>query len=970
MSLLGSKLVPLCRLDWILWRPPPRVVTPPQVRHRRRAAQFRLCVQVLKTDLVIERRVIVGIARLVENTTRSEESHGTRQGHRGQYLEQTSLHSPPFSPGRSQMQARAIHQTCRRKPPLIPFAALVMKRFLFLTILCLAVLPTHAQRGDRRGQAQPEVWRDMNVPPAPILTPEVALKSFKLAPPFRIEIAAADPLLHDPVAMAIDAAGRMWVVEMRAYMPNVDGTGEDAKTGRVGVLEDTNGDGRMDKRIDFLTGLQMPRAIALVKDGILVAEPPNLLFCEDTDGDLKADKKTVILTGYARQGPVEHTDNGLMPGLDNWLYNAKSTKRIRQIDGKWVVQNTVFRGQWGITQDDYGRLYYNSNSAPLFGDLIPGIYTTRNPHYGTRNGIGLRLWGSSEVWTSRVNPGINRGYQKNMLRNGHLAVWTGASGPVIYRGDQYPASMIGDAFIPEPCGNMVRHQRITWKDGQPRGKNAYDKTEWLTSTDERFRPVNLYNGPDGCVYIVDLYRGILQHKHYVTTFLRKQIIERKLDQPIGLGRIYRIVHGPKPPHKPAQVKGDLVAHLESPNGWTRDTAQRLIVQSADAKLAPALRRTATSGKSHLGRQHALWALEGISQLDAETIKVALSDEHPRVRIAALRTLEAYMADPRKDSPETEAELVSALLPLRSDKNLDVRRQLALSLPAIPLPGSEPLLRDFVLANARDSIVRDGLITGLAGRELEFLQRTAAHPKWRGDDNGWRAIVRALAGCVARERSAPRIDRLLRLAAATTPHEHFQRALIDGLVSAALPNGRALKPVTFKSQPLAMAALAQSKNNAIQNQIKKLEKFVVWGEAAKPPPPPRALTNAESKRFETGKLLYQATCAACHHANGLGEEGKAPPLIDSPFLVGPADRAIGIVLHGVTGPITVHGRTYRMSMPALQGFNDEQIASILTYARREWEHRADPVTPADVMRVKQANANREAPWTEAELLKLK
>ena len=131
-----------------------------------------------------------------------------------------------------------------------------------------------------------------------------------------------------------------------------------------------------------------------------------------------------------------------------------------------------------------------------------------------------------------------------------------------------------------------------------------------------------------------------------------------------------------------------------------------------------------------------------------------------------------------------------------------------------------------------------------------------------------------------------------------------------------------------------------------------------------------MTAAELKQFDLGKILYTATCGACHQANGLGEEGKAPPLLDSPFLVGPADRAIGIVLHGVTGPITVHGRQYNMSMPALQGFQSEQIAAILTYTRREWDHRADPVTPEQVDRLKAAEKKREAPWPEAELLKLK
>ena len=312
-------------------------------------------------------------------------------------------------------------------------------------------------------------------------------------------------------------------------------------------------------------------------------------------------------------------------------------------------------------------------------------------------------------------------------------------------------------------------------------------------------------------------------------------------------------------------------------------------------------------------------------------------------------------------------LLPALTEVAQDENADVRQQMALSLPAIKVPGLEPLLRMFVVKHAENSVVRDGLISGLAGRELEFLQRVAANENWVTNGN-LHNIVQALAGCVARQRNAARLEQLLKLAQSLPSGAQIN--LLDGINKAAFPKGRALKPVAFQSQPLSMVSMAESNDKKVKERVARLSKFIVWGESAKPPAPPRALTAAEHKQFDLGKILYTATCGACHQANGLGEEGKAPPLLDSPFLVGPADRAIGIVLHGVTGPITVHGRQYNMSMPALQGFHSEQIAAILTYTRREWDHHADPVTPEQVDRLKVAEKKREAPWTEAELLKLK
>ena len=236
---------------------------------------------------------------------------------------------------------------------------------------------------------------------------------------------------------------------------------------------------------------------------------------------------------------VEHTENGLLWGLDNWIYSAKSDRRLRFIDDQIEVRPTSFRGQWGISQDDFGRLYYNTNSRWLYGDFHPPEPYFRNAADRPLRipGVSERIAPSEEVHTIRVNPGINRGYQPDMLReDGRLAKTTSVSGLCIYRGHQFPADYRGNVFIPEPAGNVVGFFRLSGGANPEAKHEVYPDPDWsqrefLASADERFRPVDCAVGPDGALTVIDMYRGILQHRQYVTTYLRKQILERELDRP-------------------------------------------------------------------------------------------------------------------------------------------------------------------------------------------------------------------------------------------------------------------------------------------------------------------------------------------------------------------------------------------------------------------------------------------------------
>ena len=725
------------------------------------------------------------------------------------------------------------------------------------------------QQGDKSGEEQVLRVPREKIPPATPLSPEEALKAFRLQPGFRIELVAAEPLVETPVAMAFDPSGRLWVVEMRGFMQNADARGEHEPVGRITILEDRDGDGRMDRKTMFLDGLVLPRAIALVRDGALVAEPPKLWFCRDTNGDGKCDEKIEVAGDYgvtadpklgARANP-EHASNGLLWALDNWIYSASHTVRFRNLTGQWEREPTSERGQWGISQDNFGRLFFDSNQDQLRADFVPAHY--RNPE-AKQPGLNVRVAPDQAVFPVRVNPGINRGYREKILRNdGRLAKFTAACGPVIYRGDNFPSEFQGNAFVCEPAANLVKRNILDEKDGVITARAAYPDSEFLASTDERFRPVNACNGPDGALYIVDMYRGILQHRNFVTSYLRQQIEERGLEKPLNQGRIYRVAHEGKPPGgrpRLAQASpAELVSALSHPNGWWRDTAQRLLVERRDGAAVPLLQSVLRPPHSPIpfARLHALWTLDGMRQLDVPTLQGALGDEHPKIRAAALRLAESFLKLPETNS--VIAALRANVLDSAADTNADVQTQLALTLGEIT---PDENTKELLARMARDS---------KAG-----LARDAA------------------AFSIARRK----------------------------------PPKRA---VASQADPLSPE---------------------------------------EQKRFDMGKLVYEATCLACHQPHGMGQEGLAPPLVGSEWVTGPDQRLARIVLHGVRGPITVKKQTYELDMPALGiALDDDQVAAVLTYVRRQWGHTAALVPPATVKEIREKTAAREDAWTATELLKI-
>jgi glucose/arabinose dehydrogenase/mono/diheme cytochrome c family protein len=842
-----------------------------------------------------------------------------------------------------------------------------MKRFFFLLPLFCA-LRLFAQNGDKAGEAQNAPAIPTPVPEAPALTPEQALKSFHLQPGFKLEVVASEPMIEAPIQIAFAPDGRMYVLEMRGFMRSIDGAGEDEPLGRVSLLEDTDGDGRMDKSTVFVDGLVMPRAIAFVRGGLLVAEPPHLWVFRDENGDGKAEKKEEISNDYGNQKSPEHTANGLLWGRDNWIYSADHTIRYRNIRGYWEKDVTEFRGQWGITQDDYGRLFYNSNSDQLRGDLVPGQYLLRNPNFKSPFGVNVQLVRDQSTFPGRVNPGVNRGYQKGTLRaDGTLAQFTAACAPCIYRGELFPAKFYGAAFLCEPAGNFVRCNFLSEREGLIAATNAFPSAEFLTSTDERFRPVNLLNGPDGALYVVDMYRGVLQHKIFVTTYLRNQALSRGLDKPLNLGRIYRVVPTDAPRSRAKNLASldspQLVQALTSTNGWVRDAAQQLLVEKNDFQSYDALNELAAKGEFP-SAIHALWVLSAVGELNTEPLLGALKSAHPKVRATAIRVGEPFLR------AEGKNEVGDKIMALASDPSFEVKLQLMFSLGESKT--AETNMLDLLNANVEHRLIRDAAISGLKGRELSFLSKLVKI--WPENSPGKESVIRTLAECIAQSRDAGSISQLLDLLSADAARWQ-QYAMLDG-INALLPKGRAKenappKPVRLPSEPAAFAKLKAQPDAGLQTRVGSLNDLLVWpGKPGYNEVQVAPLTADEQKRFDAGKAQFLVICGACHQPTGLGQEGLAPPLVDSEWVNGPPERIVRIVLNGVRGKLNVKGKNWELEMPPLNILPDEDIANLLTYIRREWGHTASPVAPDFVGKIRAQTADRESAWTEPELLRIK
>ena len=549
-----------------------------------------------------------------------------------------------------------------------------------------------------------------STPSVEYLNPEASMKTFNLPAGYHLELVASEPMIKEPVAIAWDGNAKMYVAEMLTYMLDADARGEQMNVSRISLLEDTDNDGKMDKSTIFIDSLLLPRMILCVNHELLVNETNTITInaYKDTNGDGKADqKRTVFQRDDYRlaDANMEHQRSGLDWNLDNRIYITYDPVRFRYKNGMLEADSMYSGpgGQWGVTHDNYGRLFLTSA-----GSENPLVRVQINSYYGSLDMPDQANNEFQQVWPIISTPDVQGGLLR-LRADSTLNHFTGACGQSIYRGNTLPRDLVGDYLICEPVARIIRRAKVINLKGKIIVQNAYYRQEFIASTDMNFRPVNSYTGPDGNVYIVDMHRGIIQQGNWTRpgSFLRKKIDQMGLAKNTGHGRIYRLVYDgfkqPEKPHMLDESASKLVTYLDHKNGWWRDNAQKQIILLNDQSVVPVLKQivrgeqaTLEAKPSHIARLHALWTLEGLDAIDRDTWYTALTDQHPEIRKAAIVISEPYLK-------KEDADVLAKLAELKSDPSYDVRLQLYLSLYSVKPSKGVDLAKELLATNTTNEM---------------------------------------------------------------------------------------------------------------------------------------------------------------------------------------------------------------------------------------------------------------------------
>ncbi|HVR71949.1 MAG TPA: PVC-type heme-binding CxxCH protein, partial [Vicinamibacteria bacterium] len=593
----------------------------------------------------------------------------------------------------------------------------------------------------------------------PPLSPAESLATMRLHPGLSIEAFVTEPAVASPVAMEFDERGRLFVVEMPGYPLDT------RPTGRVKLLEDADRDGRYEKATLFAEGLVLPTGLMRWKNGVLVTAAPDVWYLEDETGDGRADVKRKVLTGFAFTNP-QHTVNGPVYGLDNWIYLAHEGAAeaivfkekfgdrgagVRFADGETAapldadrhgvrfrldprrIETLAGRSQFGHAFDDWGRHFTLDNSNHARHEVIAARYLRRNPDLL----LPSAMQDVSDHGAAATVFPITRGARFEMLSE--PGQFTSACSLFFVPGGPLADVLGRSSVVAEPVHNLVHRDVWSASGSTFVASRAEEGREFLASGDAWFRPVNFASGPDGALYVVDYYRPIIEHPEWTAEHHHHD--SPALYQGSDRGRIHRIgaagQASPRAPRLPGDATTEeLVGMLAHPNLWWRRTAQRLLVDRRPADAPARLARFFRESPSALGRLHALWTLEGLGRLEPDLVATALGDAEAGVRENAIVLAERFPAD---------QGLQARLLALTADGDARVRFQLAATLGGVE-QATARAAQDRLLASAMDD------------RWMQVAVLSAS------SDRAAAALVRALRRGSLVEREAPGRASYLREAA--------------------------------------------------------------------------------------------------------------------------------------------------------------------------------------------------------------
>ena len=637
------------------------------------------------------------------------------------------------------------------------------------------------------------------MPRIPATETKDALKTFQVERGFKLELVAGEPLVGDPVDACFDEFGRMYVAEFHGYPYSADPTklhpkgGGKKNDGIIRLLEDTDGDGKFEKSTVFADNFEWALSVCCFDGGVFVIGHPHLWYFKDTDGDGKADVRKIVLSGFGKDN-VQALANNMKWGLENRILVAGGRNpNALMRDGKPVMSGTsdfsfdprvmisgatadevaksiqLLSGgeQFGHSTDDWGNRFVCNNSNHIEHVVLPRRYVNRNPTFiagGTVRSIGAEGAAATvfrrsppEPWrivrTARrvADPKFAGLPQSERVP---IGFFTSATGVTIYRGGAYPEEFRGNAFIGDVGANLIHRKIMTPTGASFVAKRADEMTEFVTSTDNWFRPVNFVNAPDGTLYVLDMYRETIEHPASIPEDIKALV---DLESGHDRGRIWRLI-GPDGQRMKVEPIGklppdQLIKQFWSPNSWNRETAQRLFVERGDLSVVPSLRRMAALNRSPLARLHCLYTLAGLSAVKSDVLMVNLKHPEPRLRAHVLRLAEPLFAQDR--------ELAEAAAERASDDSDLVRWQLAFSAGEMPNDLAVATLSKLARDPRNTGDIRTAMMTSLAGKAAAFLETLANDAEFAKQPHaaGWYTELARMLGTDANSVSGLSVLRM-------------------------------------------------------------------------------------------------------------------------------------------------------------------------------------------------------------------